>query len=480
MADAQFIDLTANVQGVLPLANGGTNNTLGNAQNLAGGAGGTIPIQTAPSTTTFLSGTGVLQELGSSFTLTQSPIFTTLNGLDASTNAANDAFVQAAIQYTMATKPLNLGATGGGTYSFAGVGTGAVIVWNSSGGALTSSLTIATPGSGFKVGDLIRPLGGNNDATARVQTVSGTGITGVLVLYGGTGYPGPVTGNTNNSDSSTYPFTFTITGTLTSNATFIATPGTFITQSNQWDINNNTTGAFSLSWFQSGQSGGISTDTPIGTGVVIPQGTNSNCSTLIQSDGVTDIWKMSQSLCSAGSGTVTSVSVTTANGFSGTVANPTTTPAISLSISGAITPTTTGGIVGTTLADNANAGSVGEFQTATNTVSLSSGVSTNITSVLLGAGDWDISASVTFTGGVTTSTSTANSGVSNTSSVLPGVPMQQGFYLGVNFTNALISQTSPTVRDNLSVATTVFCVVNSIFSVSTETASCIMNARRAR
>lgn len=39
-----------------------------------------------------------------------------------------------------------------------------------------------------------------------------------------------------------------------------------------------------------------------------------------------------------GSGTVTSVSVTTANGVSGTVANPTTTPAISLTLN-AITPT---------------------------------------------------------------------------------------------------------------------------------------------
>ncbi len=39
----------------------------------------------------------------------------------------------------------------------------------------------------------------------------------------------------------------------------------------------------------------------------------------------------------SGSGTVTSVSVATANGFSGTVANPTTTPAITI-VAGAITP----------------------------------------------------------------------------------------------------------------------------------------------
>jgi len=53
----------------------------------------------------------------------------------------------------------------------------------------------------------------------------------------------------------------------------------------------------------------------------------------------------------AGSGTVTSVSVTTANGVSGTVATATTTPAISLTL-GAITPSSvasTGAVSGTTL-----------------------------------------------------------------------------------------------------------------------------------
>ena len=44
-----------------------------------------------------------------------------------------------------------------------------------------------------------------------------------------------------------------------------------------------------------------------------------------------------------GSGTVTTVSVTTANGISGTVANATTTPAITLTL-GAITPTTVNGV----------------------------------------------------------------------------------------------------------------------------------------
>lgn len=47
---------------------------------------------------------------------------------------------------------------------------------------------------------------------------------------------------------------------------------------------------------------------------------------------------------SGGSGTVTSVSVTTANGVSGSVANPTTTPAISLTL-GAITPSSINSVV---------------------------------------------------------------------------------------------------------------------------------------
>lgn len=52
---------------------------------------------------------------------------------------------------------------------------------------------------------------------------------------------------------------------------------------------------------------------------------------------------------SGGSGTVSSVSVTTANGVSGTVATATTTPAITLTL-GDITPTSTNGVSSTTMA----------------------------------------------------------------------------------------------------------------------------------
>lgn len=73
------------------------------------------------------------------------------------------------------------------------------------------------------------------------------------------------------------------------------------------------------------------------------------------------------SVAAIGSGTVAIVSVATANGFSGTVANPTTTPAITI-IAGAITPTSVNGVVisgsstptlavtGTTTVSGANTG----------------------------------------------------------------------------------------------------------------------------
>lgn len=90
-----------------------------------------------------------------------------------------------------------------------------------------------------------------------------------------------------------------------------------------------------------------------------------------------------------GSGTVTSVSVTTANGVSGTVANPTTTPAISLTL-GAITPSSvaaTGTVTGSNLSGtntgdqtniSGNAGTATALQTARTISGVSFDGTTNI------------------------------------------------------------------------------------------------------
>lgn len=98
-----------------------------------------------------------------------------------------------------------------------------------------------------------------------------------------------------------------------------------------------------------------------------------------------------------GSGTVTSVSVTTANGVSGSVATATTTPAITLTL-GAITPTTVNGLTvstttGTlTLANGSTLVTSGAFSTtlvasATTVATLPSGTVTLMANPMTTGGD---------------------------------------------------------------------------------------------
>lgn len=70
--------------------------------------------------------------------------------------------------------------------------------------------------------------------------------------------------------------------------------------------------------------------------------------------------------CSTTTGTVTTVSVTTANGVSGAVANPTTTPAITLTL-GDITPTSVAVAGGTALSANQGNGAKVQHSTGTAT-----------------------------------------------------------------------------------------------------------------
>lgn len=94
-----------------------------------------------------------------------------------------------------------------------------------------------------------------------------------------------------------------------------------------------------------------------------------------------------------GSGTVTSVSVATANGFSGTVTNPTTTPAITI-IAGAITPTSVNGLTITNSTGTLTIAN-GVTLTANNTLTFTG---TNGSSVNFGAGG-----TVLYSGGAVTS-----------------------------------------------------------------------------
>lgn len=112
-----------------------------------------------------------------------------------------------------------------------------------------------------------------------------------------------------------------------------------------------------------------------------------------------------------GTGTVMSVSVVTANGVSGSVANPTTTPAITFTL-GAITPTSTNGVLAATMAFLDATSSV---QTQLNGKQATLVSATNIKTIngttLLGAGDLATPQGTVTAIGVTTA-----NGVSGTSS----------------------------------------------------------------
>lgn len=176
-------------------------------------------------------------------------------------------------------------------------------------------------------------------------------------------------------------------------------------------------------------------------------------------------------------------------GFSTYLASPpaigTTTPAAgkftTLQATGAITPSTTAGIVGTTLADNANSGSVGEYVTATaSSLSLTSNVGLNITSISLTAGDWDVSGTVQIVGAASTSLNNINGGISTTSATIGGLGTYFQVVPGVSNTAALYILTTPNVRINITTTTTVFLVAFVGFSTSTATAGGLIRARRVR
>jgi hypothetical protein len=82
-------------------------------------------------------------------------------------------------------------------------------------------------------------------------------------------------------------------------------------------------------------------------------------------------------------------------------------------------PNTLYGIKGTTGADNANAGSVGEFQSATlssgSAITLTSGVTSNVVTLTLTAGDWDVWGELAWQAGSATTSGVMSGGTTTTS-----------------------------------------------------------------
>ena len=117
-------------------------------------------------------------------------------------------------------------------------------------------------------------------------------------------------------------------------------------------------------------------------------------------------------------------------------------------------------------------------------IALTNNAPINITSITLGAGDWDVSANASFSGGATTtvayffaSTSTTSATLDTTAGAAVSVPM----FSQTPFVGAFVyTMTLPVRRFSVTVPTIVYLVVQAGFSVSTCSAFGQIHATRVR
>jgi hypothetical protein len=183
-------------------------------------------------------------------------------------------------------------------------------------------------------------------------------------------------------------------------------------------------------------------------------------------------------------GTVTIPSGASISGYA-PLASPTFTGTVTtaaLTATGNFTPSQTAGIVGTTTNNNANAGSVGEYVTATGTtVSMTNATPVNITSVSLTAGDWDVSGGIQWNPAGTTTVAILRGSTSNTSAANGTFDASTLLAPAGGFVTGQVEMSGvPVTRYSLASTTTIYLVGTPTFGVSTMTASGVIRARRVR
>ncbi len=139
----------------------------------------------------------------------------------------------------------------------------------------------------------------------------------------------------------------------------------------------------------------------------------------------------------------------------------------------------TGGILGTTTNDSAAATYVGEFiSSSVNAVAITSTITTNITSITLTAGDWDVWGDLLSAPAAGTTTVNMLGGVNITSATFAA---NQYFALPAAAATVALGGTCPPIRLSLSAAsTTVYLIAYIAYGVSTLTMGGNLYARRRR
>ena len=160
-------------------------------------------------------------------------------------------------------------------------------------------------------------------------------------------------------------------------------------------------------------------------------------------------------------------------------------PAITTS---SITFSSTSGIIGTTTNNSAAAGSVGELISSVilasgSLVSLTANTSTDVTSISLTAGDWDVWGNVGFTGQGATVVSSVQGWVSSSSSTQPDAALQTilGWVPGAAlYTIIAVGLPVAPLRFSLSGTTTIYLGCRSSFTTGTTSVYGGIYARRKR
>jgi hypothetical protein len=156
-----------------------------------------------------------------------------------------------------------------------------------------------------------------------------------------------------------------------------------------------------------------------------------------------------------------------------------------LSATGLISPTSTIGVQGTTTNDSTQAGSVGEFISATvlvgSAVALTSNTATNITSISLTAGDWDVSGNVFLNPAGGTVLNQFVVWVSSTSAATPTAPNQGGEQTwNGSLTGLPLGFGAGPMRFSLSGTTTIFLSTLVVWTTAQPGAYGFIRARRIR
>lgn len=176
-------------------------------------------------------------------------------------------------------------------------------------------------------------------------------------------------------------------------------------------------------------------------------------------------------------------------GTTPTIATPViSNPTITGGGSWAGSPTiNTPNITGITGATNATAGSVGEYIINNveigSAIALTSGAPANITSIVLTAGDWDISGNVFFNPGATTSITRYGCSLETISGAFTSVPPQTAVIscaAVVPGAGGVMGFPTPIFRQNVTGSTTIYLTAVAVFTVSTLSGFGFIAARRVR